>query len=439
MATSSSAEMFSQVAYPIRILIPIVYTILLLITFIGNLFNLFALCVSTDRYQRKSLHVLIWNLIVEGTIWSSIFSLVKMVSFADLGEHFALNNGRWLNDSWCKCEMYILRVMDFLLAYTIVFLCVDRCVKKRVFCYGQRRFATGICIFISLWLIVCYALIPTLFFDQQLQSFNYASYECVHNETQVNQLTWLDLQHIQTPYRTIYLLDFIFGNVLPAFLMIFFLFLTSSLRRNYKSKTYQLDHIHDDHWKQLDLQSFDDEHPHLFTMVLLLVLVFIFCQFPYYLYQLIRIYNPSIQLHLSSSNLLFAIDIPLITLRLINRAINPWLSFFLIDSIRNASSQICSSFWCCSFLPCLRNRWSCFNDCSTCLTNQWYDVTTNQHVIREIRPTGKLMKKEKIDSNGKHIQQTFEEYVRFDHRPRSTHLSDVNPALVFAGKICYQR
>lgn len=272
MATSSSVEMFSQIAYPIRIIIPIVYTILILITIIGNLFNFFALCVSTDRYQRKSLHVLIWNLIVEGTIWSSIFYLVKMVSFADLGEHFALNNGRWLNDSWCKSEMYILRVMDFVLAYTIVFLCIDRCVKKRVFCYGQRRFVTGICIFISLWLTISYALIPILFFDQQLQSLNYGSYECIFNQTQINQFNWLDLQQIQTPYRTIYLLDFIFGNVLPAFLMIFFLILRNCLRRKSKSKTYQLDQIHDEHWKQLDLQSFDDEHSHLFKMVCFIIL-----------------------------------------------------------------------------------------------------------------------------------------------------------------------
>ncbi|UJR30008.1 hypothetical protein I4U23_017554 [Adineta vaga] len=138
------------------------------------------------------------------TIWSSIFYLVKIVSFADLGEHFALNNGRWLNDSWCKSEMYILRVMDFLLAYTIVFLCLDRCVKKRICCYGQRRFVSGICIFISLWLIITYALIPILFFDQQLKSLNYGSYECIYNQTQINQFTWLDIQQIQTPYRTIY-------------------------------------------------------------------------------------------------------------------------------------------------------------------------------------------------------------------------------------------
>jgi hypothetical protein len=54
-------------------------------------------------------------------------------------------------------------------------------------------------------------------------------------------------------------------------------------------------------------------------------------------------------------------------------------------------------------------------------------------MIREIRPTGKTMKKEFIDPTGKHIRQTYEEYVRYYHRPRS-HLSDANPALLFAGR-----
>ena len=190
----ASNETFPQIAYPIRVILPIVYTFITLIAFIGNVLNFYSLCVSTDRYGRKSIHVLIWNLIIEGTIWTSIFYIVKMVSYADLGEHFALNNGNWLNNSWCKSEMYILRIMDFLLAYTIVFLCLDRCVKRKKCCYGQRRFVTGICILISVWLTVCYALIPILFFNQQLRSLNYGSYECIYNETQINQLNWLDLQ-----------------------------------------------------------------------------------------------------------------------------------------------------------------------------------------------------------------------------------------------------
>ena len=211
----ASTETFPQIAYPIRVIIPIVYTFISLIAFIGNILNFYSLCVSSDRYGRKSIHVLIWNLVIEGTIWTSIFYIVKMVSYADLGEHFALNNGNWLNNSWCKSEMYLLRLMDFLLAYTIVFLCIDRCVKRKKCCYGQRRFVTGICILISVWFTVCYALIPILFFDQQLVSLNYGSYECVYNETQINQLYWLDLQQIQTPTKIIYLIDFIFGNIYP--------------------------------------------------------------------------------------------------------------------------------------------------------------------------------------------------------------------------------
>ncbi|CAF1480354.1 unnamed protein product [Rotaria sp. Silwood1] len=435
----ASNETFPQIAYPIRVIVPIVYTIITLIVFIGNTLNFYSLCVSTDRFGRKSIHVLIWNLITEGTIWTLIFYIVKMVSYADLGEHFALNNGKWLNDLWCKAEMYILRIMDFVLAYTIVFLCLDRCVKRKKCCYGQRRFVSGICISVSLWLAVCYALIPILFFNQQLKPLNYGAYECIYNETQINQLTWLDLQQIQTPNRIIYLLDFIFGNALPIFLMIFLLILRFYIHKNTKPKKYKIDennYLADmdiNAYKQLDLTTYDDEHPNLIKMVILYVIVYIICQLPYYIYRLVRIYHPSIELNLNLKNISYAIDIPLISLRLINRAINPWLSYFLMHSIRDSCRQVCSSFWCCGCFPCCPNRWSCLRDCSLCLRHEWYDLTTNTQMIKEIRPTGNTVKKEFMDSTGKHIRQTYEEYVRYYHRPRS-HFSDANPALLFAGK-----
>ncbi|CAF4621776.1 unnamed protein product, partial [Rotaria sp. Silwood2] len=146
-----------------------------------------------------------------------------------------------------------------------------------------------------------------------------------------------------------------------------------------------------------------------------------------------RIYHPSIESNLFSINILYAIDIPLIILRLINRAINPWLSFFLMRSIRDSSRQACSSFWCCGCFPCCPNRWSFLRDCSSCIRNEWYDLTASQQMIREIRPTGSIVKKEFIDSTGKRIRQTYEEYVRYFHRPR-THFSDANPALLLAGR-----
>ena len=427
-------ETFANKAYPIRIILPIVYTFIVFIGFIGNLLNFYSLCISRDRFGRKSLHVLIWNLILESSIWSSIFYIVKMVSYADLGEHFALNNGQWLNNSWCKAEMYILRVMDFILAYTIVFLCLDRCVKRKRFCYGQRRFVTGICLLISIWLSITYALIPILFFNQQLKSLDYGSYECVYNETQINQLTWLDSQNVQTPTRTVYLLDFIFGNALPGVLMIVFLVLRYFIHRKREIKTYQD-----------DSKFYDDENPNLIKMVNNLsllsfqitvrfviqvfayVIVYLLCQYPYYTYRLVRIYHPSVDSH----NLLYAIDIPLIILRLINRSINPWLSFGFIRAIRDGSRQICSTFWCCGCFPCCPNRWSCLHDCSACLHYEWEDLTANHQTIREIRPTGKIMRTEFLNATGQHVRQTYEEFIRFYHRPR-TQFSDANPALLVA-------
>jgi len=272
----ASNETFPNIAYPIRVILPIVYTLITTFALLGNVLNFYSLCVSNDRYGRKSIHVLIWNLMVEGTIWSSIFYIVKMVSYADLGEHFAINNGHWLNNAWCKSEMYILRIMDFLLAYTIVFLCLDRCVKRKTCCYGIRRFITGICILISLWLAICYALIPILFFNEQLISLNYGSYECLTNETQINQLNWLDLQNIQSPFKTIYLLDFIFGNALPIFLMILLLIIRVFIYRKSKTDKYKINtntnltEIDLNTYKQYDLKNYDDEHPNLTKMVCLI-------------------------------------------------------------------------------------------------------------------------------------------------------------------------
>lgn len=269
----ASTETFPQIAYPIRVIIPIVYTIIIAFALIGNILNFYSLCVSSDRYGRKSIHVLIWNLTAEGTIWSLIFYTVKMVSYADLGEHFAIYNGKWLNDSWCKSEMYILRIMDFLLAYTIVFLCLDRCVKRKKCCFGMRRFITGICIVVSLWLAVCYALIPILFFNQSLQPFNYGSYECNYNQSQINELNWLDLQNVQKPFQTIHLLDFIFGNALPIFLMILILIIRLFIYRKPKTNKYtmngdaSLTELDLNTYKQFNLKNYDDEHPNLTKMV----------------------------------------------------------------------------------------------------------------------------------------------------------------------------
>ena len=167
--------------------------------------------------------------------------------------------------------------------------------------------------------------------------------------------------------------------------------------------------------------------------MILYVIVYTICQLPYYIYRLIRIYHPSIEENLRSMNLLYAVDIPLISLRLINRAINPWLSFFLMRTIRDSSRQTCSSFWCCGCLPCCPNRWSCLRDFSLCIRNEKYDLMANHQMIREIRPTGNLMKKEFIDATGKRIKQTYEEYIRYYHRPRS-HFRDANPALLLAGR-----
>jgi len=102
-------------------------------------------------------------------------------------------------------------------------------------------------------------------------------------------------------------------------------------------------------------------------------------------------------------------------------------------SIRDSSRRACSSFWCCGCFPCCPNRWSCIRDCSLCIQNEWDDLTANRQMVREIRPTGNIMRKEFIDSTGKRIRQSYEEYIRYYHRPRA-HFTDANPALLLAGR-----
>ncbi|CAF0989900.1 unnamed protein product [Didymodactylos carnosus] len=413
-------QILPNIGYPIRVIIPIVYFFITIIAVIGNIINFYSLCVNGDRYGRKSLHLLIWNVTVSDGIWVGIFFVVKMVSYANL-------SAGWLNNSWCKAEYYILRSMDFLLAYTIVFMCIDRCVRRKTCWYGIRRFKSGLCIVLALWLAVCYALIPILFFNQELKDLNYGAYECQTNATTLNQLTWLNLQSIQTPTQTIYILDFMFGNGLPVFLMIVFLFLRLICHRKRSSANMDMDA-----YKQLNFSLYDDEHPNLSKMVVFYVLIYILCQLPYYIYRLVRIYQPYIDENLKNINIFYAIDIPLIALRLINRAINPWLAFFFMRQLRDSSRHFCS-FWCFGFIPGCPNRWSCLKDCTSCVKDEWHDLTANNQMVREIRPTGNTMKKEYLDENGKRVRQTYEEYVRHYHRPK-THFSDANPALLLGGK-----
>ena len=442
----------------IRMVISIVYLFLALVVLTGNLLNFYSLCVSRDRYARKSLHLLIWNSVVEGTIWTSTSSLIHIVSYTRFNRDFLRKNLPWLLEHGCHLQTYFLRSMDFLLAYTIVCLCLDRCARKGIFCYGLRRFVTGLTISMCIWLIVCYALLPTFFVQFDIKALSYGTFECVYNESYINhQLPWLSFGQTQTPVRTIHLLDFIFGNGLPIVLMLSLLALRWYLYRRQAQTSFQPDQIKyldGSNWNlhpSVDSRRSENEDPNLIAMVcclrfilesvqhlafpsihfqvVLYVVTYVVCQLPYNVYRLIRIYYPQIESTLLPGNILFAIDYLLLVLRSINRAINPWLSFFFMPSIRESSWRAYSSFWCCGCFPFCPNRWSCLRECPSCFRHQWHILTSQQEMIREIQSTGNRMNKEFTDQNGKRRRYIYDEYIRYHHRPARARFVDINPAL----------
>jgi hypothetical protein len=86
----------------------------------------------------------------------------------------------------------------------------------------------------------------------------------------------------------------------------------------------------------------------LFFMVLAYALLFMFCQLPYEIYRCILLWHQNIEKYLWTENLDYAIEIPLLLLKLINHSLNPFFYICLADiyALRRKSCRL----WC---LPCL--------------------------------------------------------------------------------------
>ena len=160
-----------QVAQALQIVLPVIYIVAALLGILGILVVLQIICAN--RFRHKSIHLLISSLCFADFFFIIIFTIVRSVSYGYLSVNWFIN----VND-WCKAEMYLLRLFEFVLAYTIVFLCLDRAVSMGSCWFGIRKFRSGISIVVSIWIASAYVLIPILLFKQTIYVEKYGGYLC---------------------------------------------------------------------------------------------------------------------------------------------------------------------------------------------------------------------------------------------------------------------
>lgn len=465
----------------LRVIIPVIYILIAILGVVGNLIVL--QIIFANRFRHKSMHLLVSSIVLADLFFIFIFTVVRAVSYAYSDTAWFINP----ND-WCKAEMYLLRTFDFVLAYTIVFMCLDRAVKMGTCWFGIRKFRSGISIVISVWIASAYVLIPILLFKQTLFIQSYGGYFCYSTDESV-PLFWLG----NFPRRILDFIDIVFRTLFPVFLMIILLLIASynlctSKPQNSKSNASYLTgstniegstvRINEPYAsttslapKSKNIFSRDDlslltnsYNQRIFNMVLAYALIFIICQLPYEIYRCVLLWNIDIETNLWTQNLDFAIEIPLLILKLINRCVNPFLFICLAD-IYGLSRKSCR-LWCCPCLPgcigckqcwcydcgksvcyefnhCLGKRSSTYSDdyvptgLQTISTYQYRDgdrLVTKQRIIEEyetgVEPYYKNPKlKDKYEESGEFVNETFdsEDY----HRGASVRL---NPNSILSDK-----
>lgn len=102
-------------------------------------------------------------------------------------------------------------------------------------------------------------------------------------------------------------------------------------------------------------------------MALSYALLFMACQLPYEIYRCVMLWNQDIEKNLWTENLDYAIEIPLLLLKLINRCANPFFYICLADFY--AFRRKMCRLWCLPCLPCCigcRQCWlyDCWRTCS---------------------------------------------------------------------------
>ncbi|CAF0850456.1 unnamed protein product [Brachionus calyciflorus] len=363
----------------LQIVIPVIYVVLALLGIIGNLIVLQIICAN--RFRHKSIHLLISSILFADFFYIIIFTIIRVVSFASANTTWFINPSQW-----CKAESYLLQLFDFILAYTIVFMCLDRAVRSDTCWFSIRKFRSGISIVISIWIASAYVLIPFLLFDHSLFSQTNGGYVCSTSSLRVTENSLFT-------HRTLDFIYIIFRIFFPIFLMIFLLIIASinlykSNLEKQKAKTAKsyltgssYPPINDGLNKNMllettvinkdDLSLFSSTYnKKIFSMVLLYAILFIFCQLPYEIYRCVLLWHREIESKLFLEKLDFAIEIPLLILKLLNRCVNPFFFICLGDIYKYRLK--CCRLWC---LPCLPGCIGCKNCwCYDCWGSMCYEI-----------------------------------------------------------------
>jgi hypothetical protein len=380
----------------LSVILPTIYSLIAVVGLVGNFILLQTICAN--RFRHKSLHLLVLSVLVSDVLFIVIFTVVRAVSYGYLSTSWFVNPG-----DWCKAELYLLHVFDFALAYSVVFMCVDRAVGFGSCWAGVRKFRSGISIVISIWVASAYVLIPILLFKQTVYAQSYGGYFCVSTDQSV-PLFWLG----NYPRRVLDFIDIVFRTFLPVFLL-FVLLIAASVhmcrwnagKKNryepntpkavYRSSNSNTPALHASYLNNnlVDEQTIRYYNNRMYSMVLAYALIFSFCQLPYEIYRAILLFDINLEGYLLRQNLDFSIEIPLLLLKLINRCINPYLFICLGDVF--GLSRKCCRLWCCPCIPgCIGCRQCWCYDCyetvkyesSYCLGKKAY-VNEEQYV-----PTG---------------------------------------------------
>jgi hypothetical protein len=392
-ATTPIVNLNKDLSTALSVILPTIYALIAIIGLVGNFILLQVICAN--RFRHKSIHLLVLSILFSDVFFIIIFTIVRAVSYGYLSAAWFINPG-----DWCKAELYLLHVFDFVLAYSVVFLCLDRAVGFGSCWSGVRKFRSGISIVVSIWVASAYVLIPILLFKQAVYSQSYGGYFCVSIDQSV-PLYWLG----SYPRRVLDFIDIVFRTFLPIFLMLVLLTAASaymcrwnSRRKNryepnrpkaaYTSSNLALNSTFLNN-SLADEQTVRYYNNRLYSMVLAYALIFAFCQLPYEIYRAILLCDINLESYLWRQNLDFSIEIPLLLLKLINRCINPFLFICLGDVF--GLSRKCCRLWCCPCMPgCIGCRQCWCYDCyetvkfesSYCLGKKPY-VSEDQYV-----PTG---------------------------------------------------
>lgn len=118
---STQSNLNQELTTALSIILPVIYSMIAIIGIIGNIVVFQSICAN--RFRHKSIHLLVLSVMLSDFCFIFIFTIERAVSYGYLSTRWIASPGQW-----CKAEMYLLRTFDFVLAYSVVFMCLDRAV-----------------------------------------------------------------------------------------------------------------------------------------------------------------------------------------------------------------------------------------------------------------------------------------------------------------------